>query len=234
MVQVCFTSCRTILQIVLWAIYKITLQSVKLNFWVSEPCPKLALKLSRFVAQSNIVWLDAEEAYKQGDGKMKKGLLILITALMITLLFASFSTVAAEPNAPILCLVDMVYMVEDEGAYWEGTVRGCSLAGDIRFDPDPDNPSYPVGKTLHFFELFTIEPYSGGVIQGNTVGVGHLYKPFKFRANGWVTDATEQWSHLIGNKYFEMGTSTDPLDPSIPLTAEDMVMKIMPAQRPMP
>ncbi|MCB9419275.1 MAG: hypothetical protein H6667_05705 [Ardenticatenaceae bacterium] len=161
---------------------------------------------------------------------MKKGLLLLMTALMITLLFASFSTVAAKPNAPILCLVDMSH----NGAYWEGEVYGCSLAGIIRFDPDPENPSYPAGKTLHFFELFTIEPDSGGVIQGNTVGVGHLYEPFKFRANGWVTDATEQWSHLVGNKYFEMGTSTDPLDPSIPLAANGMEMRIVPTQRPMP
>jgi hypothetical protein len=176
------------------------------------------------------VWLDAEEAYKQGDGKMKKGLLLFITALMITLLLASFSTVAAEPNTPILCLVDMEY----NGAYWEGEVHDCSLAGTIRFDPDPDNPSYFAGKTLHFFELFTIEPESGGVIQGNTAGVGHLYEPFHFRANGWVTDATEPWTHLEGNKYFERGTSTDPLDPSIPLTVEDMVMRIVPAQRPMP
>lgn len=161
---------------------------------------------------------------------MKKGLLLLMTALMITLLFASFSTAAAKPNGPIVCSVDMEY----NGAYWEGMVRKCSLAGTIRFDPDPENPSYVAGKTLHFFELFTIEPNSGGVIQGNTVGVGHLYKPFQFRANGWVTDATEQWSHLVGNKYFEMGTSTDPLDPSIPLTANDMVMRIVPTQRPMP
>jgi hypothetical protein len=165
---------------------------------------------------------------------MKKGLLILITALVITLLFASFSTVVAEPNAPILCLVDMVYMVEDEGAYWEGVVYECSLAGYIRFDPDPDNPSYFAGKTLHFFELFTIEPTSGGVIQGNTAGVGHLYEPFQFRANGWVTNATEPWSHLIGNKYFEIGTSTDPLDLSNPLIADEMIMRIVPAQRPMP
>jgi len=156
---------------------------------------------------------------------MKKGLLILITALMVTILFASFSTVAAEPNAPILCFVDMEY----NGAFWEGQVHDCSLEGNIRFDPDPDNPAYFVGKTLHFFELFTIEPVSGGVIQGNTVGVGHFYEPFQFRANGWVTDATNPWKHLIGNKYFEMGTSTDPLDPLIPLAVEDMVLRIVPA-----
>ncbi|MCB8920536.1 MAG: hypothetical protein H6662_03040 [Ardenticatenaceae bacterium] len=161
---------------------------------------------------------------------MKKGLLMLITALVITLLFASFSTVAAEPNAPILCFVDMEY----NGDHWEGEVHECSLKGNIRFDPDPDNPSYLAGKTLHFFELFTIEPDSGGVIQGNTVGVGHLYEPFHFRANGWVTNATEPWTGLIGNKYFEMGTSTDPLDPLIPLTVEDMTMRIVPAQQPMP
>ena len=187
------------------------------------------LKLSKFFAQFK-TRLNLERDYKQGDGKMKKGLLILITLLMITLLFTSFSTVAAEPNAPIRCLVDM----EFNGAYWSGQVHDCSLAGSIRFDPDPENPSYLAGKTLHFFELFTIEPDSGGVIHGNTAGVGHLYEPFQFRANGWVTDASESWAYLVGNKYFEMGRSTDPLDPSTPLTVDDMEMRIVPAQRPMP
>ncbi|MCA9997464.1 MAG: hypothetical protein KDE56_17015, partial [Anaerolineales bacterium] len=45
MVQVSFTNGRTILQIVLWAICKITLQRVKLTFRAFEPCPMMVLYL---------------------------------------------------------------------------------------------------------------------------------------------------------------------------------------------
>jgi hypothetical protein len=124
--------------------------------------------------------------------------------------------------------------MEWNGASWEGTVDECILKGTIMFVPDPLNPTIFKKKTIHFFELFTISPEGGGKIHGTTAGVGHFSPPFQFRANGWVTGAEGGWEHLIGNKYFEMGTSTDPLNPDIPLSVEDMVLRIVHAQRPMP
>ena len=159
---------------------------------------------------------------------MKKRSLLLTAALLVALLFVAFSAASAEPNGPIVCSVDMGW----NGASWEGTVDGCILTGAITFVPDEANPAVYKSKTLHFFELFTIYPVGGGEIHGTTAGVGHFYPPFQFRANGWVTAAEGGWEYLIGNKYFEMGTSTDPLSPDIPLTVEDMVMRIVPAQRP--
>ena len=158
---------------------------------------------------------------------MKKGKWILISALIIVLLFATFSAVSAQPNRPIVCSVDM----EFNGAAWVGTVDDCILKGDITFKQDPDNPSYFTGKVIHFFELFTIEPDLGDEIHGTTAGTGHFFKPpYQFRTNGWVTGATGRWVHMVGYKYFEMGNSTNPLlFPNEPLKVEDMVLRIVPA-----
>jgi hypothetical protein len=115
---------------------------------------------------------------------------------------------------------------------WYGEVHDCSLEGNIRFVAD--RPAWLKGHVLHFYERFTIYPEDGdgAEIQGTTAGAGHPFPPFSFVANGWVTDAEGEWEYLIGNKYFEMGTSTDPFSP--PVTVVDMVMRIVPAHRPMP
>ncbi len=36
------------------------------------------------------------------------------------------------------------------------------------------------------------------------------FATFKFRANGWVTKASPQWAGLVGAKFHEMGTTSDP------------------------
>ena len=163
---------------------------------------------------------------------MKKGLLILTAALMGAFLFASFSTVSAEPKAPIECVMDIVYDDhEDEVYYWYGPVSGCILEGHIRFDADEENPAYVTGNMLHFFEKFTIYPKGGGEIYGINAGVGDIFNKYKFRANGWVTDTTKpkEWAYLIGYKTFEMGTSSDPFDP--PIFAPDTLLRLVPAQK---
>jgi hypothetical protein len=160
---------------------------------------------------------------------MKKGLLALVTVLVFVLLLASFTEVSADPNRPIECSVNMDW----NGSYWAGTIEECILEGSIRFDPDPANPSYVVGDSLHFFELFTIQPDSGGVISGTDAGFGHMNQPpFQFLANGWITDVTGPWTSLIGNKYFERGLASPTTDPNLPLHIENMVLRIIPAQRP--
>ena len=165
---------------------------------------------------------------------MKKRWLILTVALMVSLFLSSFSAVSAEPNEPIECIMDIVYDGHQPGEfYWYGPVSGCSLEGHIRFDADLERPSYFEGNTLHFFEEFTIYPASGGEIYGENAGVGDFFKRFKFRANGWVTDATPEWAHLIGSKTFEMGTSSNPAE-GLPITAPGTLLRIVPAERPMP
>lgn len=150
---------------------------------------------------------------------MKKKSLILTAVLMVVLLSTSITAVSAQHNesAPIGCVIDMAFDEYPNGDYWYGTVsgNGCSIAGTITFNETGAN--YIVGKTEHFFEEFTIQPYSGGEIIGYDNGVWN-FSTFKFRANGYVIGASEEWSYLVGYKFHEMGTTSNP-DEGLPVTA---------------
>ena len=165
--------------------------------------------------------------------EVKKRSWLLITVLMVALLFVSSSAVAAQSggSGTIECVLDITYDDYGDGTYWSGTVTGpeCSVEGTIRFDAVPAE-YFNAGKTVHFVEEFTIEPYSGGVIKGKNWGVWNL-STFKFRANGWVRDASDEWAHLVGSHYHEMGRTSNPGD-GIPITAPDGQMRIAPSNRP--
>ena len=166
---------------------------------------------------------------------MKKNLFALMIVLAL-LAAVSISAVSAESNGPIECVLDITYDDHDgtgnpEDLYWLGTLANCELAGAIKFVAVP--PEYAEsGKALHFVELFTIYPDSGGEIYGKNWGVWN-FSTFKFRANGWVRDASPEWEHLVGAKYHEIGTTTpffgNPED--IPILAPDGAMKLVPANR---
>jgi len=158
---------------------------------------------------------------RKGDGKMKKKLLLLMAVLMLALLSSSVTAVSAQPNKPIACVVDLTYDPDVNPNCWLGEVSGCSIAGTITICEKP--PIY-TGKTEHFFETFTIEPYSGGVINGEDAGVWS-FVTFKFRANGWVTSASTEWGDLVGFKFHEMGTTSDLAD-GFPLTASNVAMTL--------
>jgi hypothetical protein len=164
---------------------------------------------------------------------MSKRSLPLITVLMVAFLFVSSSAVAAQPggSGTIECVLDITYDDYGDGIYWSGTVTGseCSVEGTIRFDAVPAE-YFNAGKTVHFVEEFTIEPYSGGVIKGKNWGVWNL-STFKFRANGWVREASDEWAHLVGSPYHEMGRTSNPGD-GLPITAPDGQMRIVPSDRP--
>ena len=151
---------------------------------------------------------------------MKKRLLIMMIVLMLTLLFSSITAVSAQPNKPIACVVDLTFDPDVNNNCWLGTVSGCDIAGDITIC---ELPPYFVGKTEHFFEEFTIEPSSGGEIRGVDAGVWN-FTTFNFRANGWVTDASEGWEYLVGYKLHEMGTTSDPA--VMPMTASNVPMTL--------
>ena len=117
---------------------------------------------------------------------------------------------------------------EEDGSYWSGTVNGCSLVGTVAYWAVLSE-YFDAGSTLHFTETFTIWPSIGGEIHGRHDGVWNS-STFKFRANGWITDASEEWSHLVGYKSFEMGTTTS-LD-VLPVYAENTTMRLAPANAP--
>jgi hypothetical protein len=165
--------------------------------------------------------------------KMKKGSLKLIAVLIVMLMFVPISVVSAGSNAPIECVLDITYDEYETGVfYWLGRLDDCDLAGTIRFDAVPEEYATS-GKTMHFVEEFTIEPDSGGWIKGKNWGVWN-FSTFKFRANGWVRITSDEWEHLVGAKYHEMGTTTpyysEPDD--IPIYAPDGAMRLVLANRP--
>lgn len=163
---------------------------------------------------------------------MNKGLLKLITVLIVALLFMPISAVSAESNAPIECELNIIYDQYEPGVfYWLGTLSGCILEGTIRFDAVPDEYAES-GKVLHFVEEFTIHPDKGGEIKGKNWGVWN-FSTFKFRANGWVRETSPGWADLVGAKYHEIGTTTpyygQPED--IPIYALDGAMRLVLANR---
>jgi opacity protein-like surface antigen len=145
---------------------------------------------------------------------MKKKLVALLTVLMVIWMSSSITAVSAQPNAsrPIKCVVDIQTNEPGIQPDWYGTVSGCILEGNITFTETNEN--YVAGKTGHFFEDFVIHPASGGEIVGYNGGVWN-FSTFKFRANGYVTSASEEWAYLVGYKYHEMGVTSSPDEPII-------------------
>ena len=171
---------------------------------------------------------------------MKKKWLVLTVAVMVSLFLASSSAVSAEPNKPIECRIDIEYAAHpqcpDGTTCWYGPVRDCTLEGlegHIRFVGVRLPDWKQVGNTLHFFEEFTIYT-DAGEIYGENVGIADQ-KKIKYRANGWVTGTnTSEWEDLVGSKFFETGTVSVPAEPPPIFDAPDTLMRIVPAQRPMP
>jgi hypothetical protein len=158
---------------------------------------------------------------------------------MVSLFLASFSTVSAKPGKSIECLMDIGCAFHDgfpDGtACWYGPLHDCTLespnGGHIRSVAVRPSDRKTSGNTLHFFEEFTIYAPTGE-IYGENAGIADQ-KKFKYRANGWVTGATEEWEHLVGSKLFEMGTVV-PGEPPLMFEAPDTPLRIVPAQRSMP
>lgn len=159
---------------------------------------------------------------------MKNKSLSLIVVLMVTLLFSPIAAASAKPNTsgPVECIIDITNDLT-VGDFWFGTVSGCSLEGTIKF-VHGEKENYGKGKTWHFYENFIIWPASGGVIEGTDEGVWN-FSTFKFRANGWVTSASGDWAYLVGYKFHEIGTTSNP--DAVAVHAPDTRMKLVPASR---
>ena len=160
---------------------------------------------------------------------MKNKLVVVVTILMLVLLFSSIDAVSAQPkeSALIECVINIHTPIPGipQETDWFGEVEGCSLDGTISFNEQVYVD--PIGKTLHFSEDFKIMPASGGEIIGYDLGVWNLTTG-KFRSNGYVTSASDEWADLVGYKFHEMGVtdSTDLSDPTITFHAPGTVMTL--------
>jgi hypothetical protein len=138
---------------------------------------------------------------------MKKHIQYLAVILAFTL--ALIPAVSAHPIKPVYCDVTLTWT----GAMWTGDISGdiegtfqVLLDGAPIFPGgDPAAPP-PPGMTEHFAENWVITT-DNGVIEIYDEGVW-TFNTFKFRANGRVTSATEDYAYLEGAKVKIMGTTS--------------------------
>jgi hypothetical protein len=137
---------------------------------------------------------------------------------MLALVMASAPAVAAPETEPLRAEMAMSFdmsnflerfpacVSEEPLCVWSGELSG-DVAGSIVVSEFWDR-IFVVGNTEHFFEAFTITT-SHGVISGVDNGVWS-FNTNKVRANGLITEATGDWSYLVGYKLHESGYVTPP------------------------
>lgn len=137
---------------------------------------------------------------------MRRVLAAAFSAWMLALVLASAPAALALESESLTAemQISIDLSVPFKKIHWEGPLTS-DIEGTIEFWEHWDQ-NYVVGGTEHFFETFIIET-KHGTITGVDEGVWN-FATFKFRANGWVTDATGDWAYLVGYKFHEMGTTS--------------------------
>jgi hypothetical protein len=143
--------------------------------------------------------------------------LTALLALAFTL--ALLPAVSAQPMKPLRCEVsfelnwDWVGFGGTSPYTWIGTVSGA-IEGDTTLTLM--GASFP-GITEHYSETWVITT-SEGSITIYQEGVWS-FKSYKFKSNGWITDATGSWAYLLGSDAHVRGVTTQfPVDPPTPVT----------------
>lgn len=145
---------------------------------------------------------------------VRNGLAAVLATGMLALVMASAPAVAAAETEPLRGEMTIsVVFPECPDCHWAGTISG-DIVGTIELWEIWDK-IFVVGSTEHYFETFKITT-STGVISGVDQGLWN-FATFKFRANGWVTEATGDWAYLVGYKVHEMGTTSAPPPAGPPL-----------------
>lgn len=123
------------------------------------------------------------------------------------------SNLSEARGTPVRCHVDAVF---DWDQYlWFGTVTG-DISGQVIFTPigTGKQGQQEPGWAYHFAETFVIQDDQDNLlVAGNVRGlIPGLYPwdtPVNVMARGRVTDAAEEWSHLIGCTVHQIGQYTD-------------------------
>ena len=142
---------------------------------------------------------------------MKKGWTAALAAGMLAFVLVATPGFVAAESKTLRAVANLSIDMSTCGppppndCHWSGTVSG-DLKGSIEIFEYWDQMFLP-GNTEHFFEYFTITMDSGGWISGVDQGVWNMGTQ-KFRANGWFTDASSEWTDLVGHKLHEIGSTS--------------------------
>lgn len=149
---------------------------------------------------------------------MKKAVTVAVVVLMAFLFTAVPARAASHPGA---LRFDLSISLTAEQGYWWGSLTG-PFTGMVTYKGDPEHTPWGSYYVLHFYEVFTVcigvpvtpsgcQTPSTSYISGVDQGV-YLYQngsgKYHFMAQGWVTDASDDYAYLIGYKYQENGWTT--------------------------
>jgi hypothetical protein len=148
-------------------------------------------------------------------------LFALVLALVLVVVLAA--PASAKVKKPLVCRVNMAVGSTQYPDHWGGTVKG-DIRGTMEVWELPWNDQGPVLYT--FAEKFLITTKSGD-IKGFDMGI--WYPNFKFKASGWVTEATGHWKYLVGWMFYQAGKTSDAN--ISPTTISNGLLKFMPPSK---
>lgn len=143
--------------------------------------------------------------------RVKKGFMAVLATVLLAMVFVSTPVAAAGDEEPLRAVATLSIDMNTCGpappndCFWSGTVAG-DINGNIEIREYWDLMFLP-GNTEHFFEYFTISVDSNSWVSGVDQGVWNMGTQ-KFRANGQITDASDDLSYLIGYHLHEMGSTS--------------------------
>jgi hypothetical protein len=146
---------------------------------------------------------------------MGKKNLTLYAVTIVALSMIISPLIAAKPDTRLNG--DVFIELQDDFVQFPGCVDPCpcsfvgTVSGDIEgvFYVHLVEAWFPAeNKIEHFTEYWYIET-DAGYIQGENKGKW-TFSNFKWIANGEVTDASEEYEHLIGSRWQYSGTTNNP------------------------
>jgi hypothetical protein len=134
---------------------------------------------------------------------MKKSILVLMLAVTFTLTLVPITIVQA--SKPLNCDISLTLDLGPP-VVWNGVISG-DIVGTLVITADPQ-PSFP-GQTEHFLETWVITT-ADGTIALYQDGVWNM-KTGRWRSNGMITAASDDWMYLISATMHVRGVTTLPV-----------------------
>ena len=151
-------------------------------------------------------------------------LVVCMLALMSVLSVPAVAGPCCDDPLPLECTIEITFNANLPDPHWEGTIAG-DVEGTLQlWEQWPE--IFFAGATEHYFEDSVIH-VGDDYIKGSDQGVWN-FGTLKFSYTGSVTDATGDWSYLVGwNMHGKGVTSEYPNDTGI-ITGEGTMIFVPP------